>query len=100
MKLKLIILIFLAFLALNVNAQQKSKKTHSSDKAGIGLITVGAISMSIGFLIPDGSEWTFSKGYNSQVITKPFYRNPSRVACIGVGLTLSIGGLIYNKNHR
>lgn len=99
MKLKLIILALLTFLSLNVNAQQKSKKTHSSDKAGYGLVTAGAISMSIGFLIPDGSEWTFSKGYNSQVITKPFYKNPARVACIGVGLTLTIGGFAYNKNH-
>lgn len=100
MKLKLLILAFITFLSLNVNAQQKSKKAHSSDKAGYGLVTVGAISMSIGFLIPDGSEWTFSKGYNSQVITKPFYRNPARMTCIGLGLTISIGGLIYNKNNK
>ena len=76
------------------------KKQYSGNKAGMGLVAAGAISMSIGFLLPDGSEWTFAKGYNSQIITKPFYRNPARVTCIGIGLTLSIGGLIYNKNHR
>lgn len=100
MKTKLIILAFIAFLHLNVNAQSRSKKSYSNDKAGIGLVASGALSMSIGFLIPDGSEWTYSKGYNSQIITKPFYKNPSRVACIGVGLTLTIGGFAYNRNHR
>jgi hypothetical protein len=55
--------------------------------------------MSIGFLLPDGSEWTFAKGYNSQRIVKPFYKNPARVACIGIGLTLTIGGAAYNKTQ-
>ena len=98
--MKKLIIGVLLLASLTISAQSKSKKQDSGNKAGMGLVAAGAISMSIGFLLPDGSEWTFAKGYNSQIITKPFYRNPARVTCIGIGLTLSIGGLIYNKNHR
>ena len=84
----------------SLSASAQHKNPIHLNKSGNGLIIAGCISMSIGFLIPDGSEWTFSKGYNSQVITKPFYRNPARMTCIGLGLTISIGGLIYNKNNK
>jgi hypothetical protein len=93
-----VLLTLLVCASLSANAQYK-KQDHSY-KSGTGLIAVGCIAMSIGFLLPDGSEWTFAKGYNSQRIVKPFYKNPARVACIGIGLTLTIGGAAYNKTNR
>ena len=96
--MKKILLTLLISSSLSSFAQYK-KRDHSS-KPGTGLIAVGCIAMGIGFLLPDGSEWTFAKGYNSQRIVKPFYKNPARVACIGIGLTLTIGGAAYNKTNR
>lgn len=96
--MKQILLTLLVVSSLNSNAQYK--KHDRSSQPGIGLIAVGCIAMSIGFLLPDGSEWTFAKSYNSQRIVKPFYKNPARVACIGIGLTLTIGGAAYNKTNR
>ena len=96
--MKKILLTLLISSSLNSNAQYK--KQDRSSKPGTGLIAVGCIAMSIGFLLPDGSEWTFANGYNSQRIVKPFYKNPARVACIGIGLTLTIGGAAYNKTNR
>lgn len=93
-----VLLTLLILSSLNSNAQYK--KHDRSSKPGTGLIAVGCIAMSIGFLLPDGSEWTFANGYNSQRIVKPFYKNPARVACIGIGLTLTIGGAAYNKTNR
>jgi len=96
--MKKILLTLLISSSLSSFAQYK--KRDYSYKSGTGLIAVGCIAMSIGFLLPDGSEWTFAKGYNSQRIVKPFYKNPARVACIGIGLTLTIGGAAYNKTNR
>jgi len=93
-----VLLTLLILSSLNSNA--KYKKHDRSSKPGTGLIAVGCIAMSIGFLLPDGSEWTFANGYNSQRIVKPFYKNPARVTCIGIGLTLTIGGAAYNKTNR
>lgn len=91
--MKNIIIIILMLLSITLNAQNKRINRNKDKSTGVALTSVGILSMSIGFLVPDGSEWTFSKGYNSTVITKPFYKNPSRVACIGIGLTISIGGI-------
>lgn len=85
--------------SLSVSAQHKNP-IHLN-KSGNGLIIAGCISMSIGFLIPDGSEWTYSSGgLTGTIVRRPFYTNTSRMSCIGVGLTISIGGLIYNKNNK
>jgi hypothetical protein len=97
---KLILLLILIYISMSGNAQSRYKKPKHSDKPGTGIIVAGCISMGIGFLLPDGSEWTFKDRYNSQIITKPFYQNPSRDICIGIGLTLTIGGIWYNKNAR
>jgi len=98
--MKNILLTLLICSTLSVNAQYKKQKQSNPDKPGTGLMVAGCIAMSIGFLLPDGSEWTFANGYNSQRIVKPFYKNPARVACIGIGLTLTIGGATYNKTNR
>lgn len=95
--MKKILLTLLISSSLSSFAQYK--KRDYSDKPGTGIMVVGCIAMSIGFLLPDGSEWTFANGYNSQRIVKPFYKNPARVTCIGIGLTLTIGGAAYNKTQ-
>ena len=96
--MKKILLTLLVCTSLNANAQYK--KQNKTDKPGTIVMVAGCVAMSIGFLIPDGSEWTFANGYNSQRIVKPFYKNPARVTCIGIGLTLTIGGAAYNKTNR
>lgn len=96
--MKQILLTLLVVSSLSSSAQTK-KQTYSN-KPGTGLIAVGCIAMGIGFLLPDGSEWTYANNYNAQRIVKPFYKNPARVTCIGIGLTLTIGGATYNKTNR
>lgn len=96
--MKKIILTLLVCASLNTNAQYK--KQDRPDKPGAMVIVAGCVAMSIGFLVPDGSEWTYGREYNYQRLTKPFYKNPSRVVCIGIGLTLTIGGIAYNKTNR
>lgn len=98
---KIITIVILSCLCYHTAFSQiRKKQSQSVDRSsGSVLIAAGIISMSIGVFIPDGSEWTFAKGYNSTIITKPFYKNPSRVACIGIGLTISIGG-IYQLSKK
>ena len=93
-----VLLTLLVLSSLSSSAQRK-KQAHS-DKPGSVVIVAGCLSMGIGFLLPDGSEWTYANNYNAQRIVKPFYKNPARDACIGIGLTLTIGGAAYNKTNR
>jgi len=96
--MKKVLLTLLTLSSLSSSAQRK-KQPHS-DKPGTVVIVAGCLSMGIGFLLPDGSEWTYANNYNAQRIVKPFYKNPARDACIGIGFTLTIGGFTYNKTNR
>jgi len=97
--MKKILTILLILILVNGVQAQNKKRNSSNDRSGLVLSGVGVLSMSIGFLVPDGSEWTYSGGkYNSNIVRKPFYKNPARVACIGIGLTLTIGGGVFT--HR
>jgi len=82
---------------LTSNSQNKLKQTD--DKSGFLIAGTGMVFSIIAITVPDGGNWTYSNGYNSKVINKSFFTQPARVTMLGVGLTLSIGGLIYQQRN-
>lgn len=92
--MKKILLIACLLFSLNSNAQHKYNQYN--DNSGLVLAGVGALSFTIGLLVPDGSEWTYKTYYDPKKTYKPFYMNPARDCTMVFGLSLTIGGLRYN----
>lgn len=97
--MKTILTICLLILSINLQAQHKYRP-NTDDRSGIVLSGIGVLSMSIGILVPDGSEYTYNGKYLQNRVNKPFYKNPSRDCCIVIGLTLTISGLNYQKHQH
>lgn len=93
-------LLIVALLLITSVCSAQKKYTGSDDKSGLVLASVGATSITIGLFVPDGSEWTYKNSYNSQIITKPFYKNPARDCMITFGVAITIGGLRYNHLNK
>ena len=93
-------LFLMLMLVLTMNLQAQSKRQHSQDQIGTGVAIAGLVFSVIAITVPDGGEFTYGHGYNSNKITKPFYQCPNRTIMLGIGVTLSVGGLIYQHNNR
>lgn len=101
--MKRLIIILLLLVSLGMNAQNRSRKvSYNDDKSGLVICSVGVLFATIAVTVPDGSEWTWKQTgpYTSQRVYKPAYQNPSRVVMFCAGITVSIGGLIYNKSNK
>lgn len=92
--MKKILLITCLLLSLSSNAQKKYNQYN--DNSGLVLASTGLLSITIGLLVPDGSEWTYKSYYDTKKTYKPFYMNPARDCMMVFGLSLTIGGLRYN----
>lgn len=96
--MKQLITLMLILACLSSTAQNKLRQ--NDDKSGFLITGTGVVFSIIAIAVPDGGNWTYSNGYNSKVINKSFFQQPTRVAMLGVGLTVSIGGLIYQKRNN
>lgn len=81
--------------SLNSNAQYKNK--FEKDNTGLMITASGVVLGTIAVFVKDGGEYTYANGYNSTKVKTPIY---NRVIMFGVSFTVSIGGLIYQHNHK
>ena len=96
-----LITIALIFVCLTGFGQNRKNKVHyNNDKTGLVIAGSGILISAIAITVPDGGNWTYAGGYNSQVIYKPFFQQPARVTMLCVGVTFSIGGLISQKQNK
>lgn len=101
--MKKLILLGLLALSLNANAQVKHnrfKSNYAQDNTGLAITASGVVLGTISIFVRDGGEYTYSNGYNSTKIYKPFIECTNRVAMLGVSITISIGGLIYQHSNK
>ena len=97
--MKKIILTSLLILSCIVsNAQRKNVYT---DKTGICISCAGLIFTGVAF-IPNGSDWTYTQQNGNRTITKTtLEKQPERVVCFGIGIIVTIGGIInYSKSKH
>lgn len=98
--MKKLIILTLLLLSFNIQAEKPNKITYNTN-SGLVLVGTGVAFSLIAIACPDGSEWKNSKmGQGSYIITKPWYQNPARDIVLGIGVTFSIGGLIYQHNNK
>lgn len=90
-------LLLLSLLLFSLNTQAQYSTRIADDNTGLMITANGLCIATIAVFVKDGGEYTFQNGYNSNKISTPVY---NRIVMFGVGITVSIGGLIYHKNHK
>lgn len=100
---KIFVAIAFALLLFSVSADAQTRATY--DKTTGRMVTAAGIAFSIiAVTVPDGGNWTYIRSGNSpgsqQKVYKPFFQQPARVTMLGIGVTFSIGGLIFNHNNK
>jgi len=93
--MKKLLLITCLLLSLNSTAQYKVKQ--EKDNTGLMITASGVVLGTIAVFVKDGGEYTYENGYNSTKVKTPIY---NRIIMFGVSCTVSIGGLIYQHNHK
>lgn len=96
--MKKLLLISLILLSLSSKAQYKV--SYEKDKTGWMITASGIVLSTIALTIKDGGEFTYSNGYNSTSIIKPFWQCTNRVVMLGISVSVSIGGIIYQRNSK
>jgi len=93
-------LMLIACLLFSLNSTAQKKFNQNNDNSGLVLASAGALSFTIGLLVPDGSEWTYKSYYDTKKTYKPFYMNPARDCMMVFGVSIAIGGLRYNHLNK
>ena len=83
-----------------MNSLAQKKYNYERDKSGLVITAGGIVLSTIALTVKDGGEYTYSNGYNSTKVIKPFYQCTNRVIMLGLSVTISITGLIYQYNNR
>lgn len=98
--MKQLITILLLVLSLTLTARQhRLSVSYNDDNTGWCIAGTGMVFSIVALTVPDGSNWTYSQyGYGGTYVRRPFFKQPSRVCMLGFGLTLTIGGLIYQRH--
>jgi len=92
--MKRLITIALLCLCMTGYGQNKKYSDNSTNDYGLIMMSGGIVLSVIAVAVPDGGNWTYSNGFNSKVINKPFFQQPTRVVMLGIGVTLTIGGIV------